>query len=134
MSHVGKSPSGHKAGPFTWENPIPAYGGSGTRRPRGVPPRSAGGGQPPASTARSAQTPGAAHTAPEPVAAPARVRVPSIDVDTTLLHLGLDADGVLEVPQDPELVGWFSWATAAGDVGVAVIAGHVDSPDGRGVF
>lgn len=70
----------------------------------------------------------------ERAAAPTRLRVPSIGVDTSLLHLGLDEDGVLEVPADPDLVGWFSWGTPPGDVGAAVMAGHVDSPEGRGVF
>jgi hypothetical protein len=70
----------------------------------------------------------------EAVAAPVRLRVPSIDVDTTLLHLGLDGEGVLEVPEDPDLVGWFSWGTAPGDLGAAVMAGHVDSHEGPAVF
>lgn len=69
-----------------------------------------------------------------PAAAPLRVRVPSIEVDSDLLGLGLDADNVLEVPQDPALAGWFSWGTAPGDDGAAVIAGHVDSQDGPAVF
>nr|WP_269813573.1 class F sortase [Ornithinimicrobium sediminis] len=77
---------------------------------------------------------GEARTSRESAAAPVRLRVPSIDVDTTLLHLGLDADGVLEVPEDPDLVGWFSWGTAPGDLGAAVMAGHVDSHEGPAVF
>lgn len=63
-----------------------------------------------------------------------RVRVPSIDVDSDLVGLGLDGDNVLEVPEDPDLAGWFSLGTAPGDDGAAVIAGHVDSQDGPAVF
>lgn len=92
-----------------------------------------------ASTARptavdDAKESAATQSPPQRTAAPTRLRVPAIGVDTSLLHLGLDADGVLEVPDDPDLVGWFSWGTAPGDVGAAVMAGHVDSPEGRGVF
>jgi sortase (surface protein transpeptidase) len=68
------------------------------------------------------------------VAEPIRLRVPSLDVAATVQPLGLDADGVLEVPEEPEQVGWFSWGTAPGGPGAAVIAGHVDSRDGPAVF
>lgn len=44
-------------------------------------------------------------TSEELVAAPVRLRVPSIGVDSTLLLLGLDDEGVLEVPEDPDLAG-----------------------------
>jgi sortase (surface protein transpeptidase) len=67
-------------------------------------------------------------------AAPVRVRVPAIGVDSELLRLGTDATGVLVPPDDPDRAGWFADGAVPGDVGPAVVAGHVDSVDGPAVF
>ncbi len=67
-------------------------------------------------------------------AAPARVRIPAIGVDSTLVELGLDRDGVLVPPADFALAGWYEAGPAPGEVGPAVIAGHVDSRSGAAVF
>ena len=86
----------------------------------------------------------AAATIPAPVvaeggteetsAAPVRVRVPAIGVDSELLRLGTDASGVLVPPADFARAGWFAGGAVPGDVGPAVVAGHVDSVDGPAVF
>jgi len=65
--------------------------------------------------------------------APVRLTVPSIGVDTTLMDLGLQQDGTLEVPPDGTLAGWFTGAPTPGELGPAVIAAHVDWY-GPGVF
>ncbi len=67
-------------------------------------------------------------------ATPVRVRVPSIGVDSELLRLGTDATGVLVPPDDFDRAGWFADGAVPGDVGPAVVAGHVDSVDGPAVF
>ena len=67
-------------------------------------------------------------------AAPVRVRVPAIGVDSELLRLGTDAAGVLVPPDDFDRAGWFADGAVPGDVGPAVVAGHVDSVDGPAVF
>jgi sortase (surface protein transpeptidase) len=67
-------------------------------------------------------------------AAPTRVRVPSIDVESELVRLGVDADRVLVPPTDFGTAGWFAEGPAPGETGPAVIAGHVDSTDGPAVF
>jgi sortase (surface protein transpeptidase) len=72
--------------------------------------------------------------ADETTAAPVRVRVPAIGVDSELLRLGTDATGALVPPDDPARAGWFAQGTVPGDVGPAVVAGHVDSVDGPAVF
>jgi sortase (surface protein transpeptidase) len=69
-----------------------------------------------------------------PVAAPVRVRVPSIDVDSVLVRLGVDEDRVLVPPTDFGAAGWFAAGPAPGATGPAVIAGHVDSVEGPAVF
>lgn len=65
--------------------------------------------------------------------APVRLTIPSIEVDTTLMDLGLQQDGSLEVPPDGTGAGWFTGAPTPGELGPAVIAGHVDW-NGPGVF
>ena len=67
-------------------------------------------------------------------AAPTRVRVPSIDVESELVRLGVDADQVLVPPADFGTAGWFAEGPAPGETGPAVIAGHVDSFEGPAVF
>lgn len=44
-----------------------------------------------------------------------------------MLRLGLNRDGSLQVPWKPLLAGWFTHSPTPGQVGPAVIAGHVDS-------
>jgi LPXTG-site transpeptidase (sortase) family protein len=65
---------------------------------------------------------------------PAELYVPSIDVRTPLIRLGLNPDRTLEVPKNFSLAGWYTKAPRPGEVGPAVIAGHVDSVRGPAVF
>ena len=76
-------------------------------------------------------------SAPEPVAdasPPTRVQIPAIGVDTTLENLTIDASGRLAAPVDFDLAGWYSGGVVPGQVGPAIIAGHVDSPTAPAVF
>jgi hypothetical protein len=82
---------------------------------------------------------GVAEPPPEPVVAvysgePTRLRVPVIGVDTHLKLLRLDNHGELETPGDYARAGWFAGGAAPGDVGPAVIAGHVNNRNGPAVF
>lgn len=65
---------------------------------------------------------------------PTRLRVRAIGVDTALESLALGAGGELRPPGDGDKVGWYADGTAPGDVGPAVLAGHVDSVRGPAVF
>jgi hypothetical protein len=67
-------------------------------------------------------------------ATPEQVRIPAIGVDSSLAALGVDAAGALVPPTDFAQAGWFSAGTVPGDVGPAVVAGHVDSFTGPAVF
>jgi sortase (surface protein transpeptidase) len=73
-------------------------------------------------------------TAPLAAAAPVRVRIPAIDVDSALVGLGLQADGTLQVPADGSVAGWFTGAPTPGERGPAVLAAHVDWDHAPGVF
>lgn len=76
----------------------------------------------------------AAPTAPGTALTAVSVEVPSIGVRSDLLPLDVDATGVL-VPPDPyDVAGWFTGGPVPGETGPAVIAGHVDSRAGPGVF
>ena len=66
--------------------------------------------------------------------APARIRIPSLGIDSDLEDLGIDADGSLAAPVDYDLPGWYANGVVPGDVGPAIIAGHVDSPSAPAVF
>lgn len=97
-----------------------------------------GGPSPPAAVAavRTAEpAPVLATPAPARTGATAvHVRIPAIGVDSTLAALGLDGAGALVPPADFAQAGWFSLGTVPGDVGPAVLAGHVDSWTGPAVF
>ena len=82
-----------------------------------------------ARTARGTQT-AEARDPHDPVA----VKLPSIGVTSRLVRLGLQPDRTMEVPDDFSLAGWYVHAPQPGDVGPAVIAGHVDSRSGPAVF
>jgi hypothetical protein len=62
------------------------------------------------------------------------VWIPRIDVSATLGELGLEADGRLQVPDDVRVAGWYVGGPRPGEVGPAVVAGHVDSRSGPAVF
>jgi len=50
------------------------------------------------------------------------------------MGLGLAQDGEIEVPQNADIPGWFTPGPSPGQLGPAVIAGHVDSTTGPAVF
>lgn len=69
-----------------------------------------------------------------PAAAPVGLRIPAIGVDSMLMDLGLEPDGTLEVPPDGFPAGWYSGSPTPGELGPAIIAGHVDWAGQPGVF
>jgi sortase (surface protein transpeptidase) len=70
----------------------------------------------------------------ERVSAPASLTIPVIGVRTRLIHLSLDRSGALQVPDTSAVAGWYTGSPRPGAVGSSVIAGHVDSYLGPGVF
>ncbi|MEJ3657785.1 class F sortase [Actinomycetes bacterium KLBMP 9759] len=68
--------------------------------------------------------------------APAALDVPSIGVHASVMRLGLNPDGTVEVPPlDSPDAGWYEESPAPGELGPAVLLGHVDSARwGPGVF
>lgn len=73
-------------------------------------------------------------TGPARVARPVSLSIPVIGVHTRLIRLGLTAQGTLQVPASTAVAGWYTGGPRPGQVGSAVIAGHIDSYLGPGVF
>lgn len=57
---------------------------------------------------------------------PVRLKIPVIDVDSIVIPIGLTADGAMDIPQDPAEVAWYSLGPRPGEIGSAVIAGHLN--------
>jgi hypothetical protein len=68
---------------------------------------------------------------------PVSVSIPDIGVRSKLLSLGLNPDGTIAVPSLATSAGeaaWYKYSVTPGQVGAAVIEGHVDSYQGPAVF
>jgi hypothetical protein len=65
---------------------------------------------------------------------PVSLRVPAIALSVPLSTLGLNADGTVQVPDNDTEPGWFRLGPSPGEIGSAVILGHVDTYQGPGIF
>ena len=66
---------------------------------------------------------------------PVRLDIPAIDLSTTaFVPLSVGADGVLPAPTDFATAGWYTGGPTPGELGPAVVAAHVDGPDGPALF
>jgi sortase (surface protein transpeptidase) len=96
---------------------------------------------------KAAQKAAKKHAAKKPAARPAigalgrsvplTLDIPAIGVHTSLMTLGLKADGTVQVPPltAGAPAGWYRNLASPGEAGPAVILGHVDSArDGPAVF
>jgi sortase (surface protein transpeptidase) len=83
---------------------------------------------------QTAQPPGGLSGVAQP-ALPVKLTVPALGVQDPIIHLGLQANGSLQVPPPTaKVVGWYTGSPRPGGVGGSVIAGHVDSYQGAGPF
>lgn len=64
---------------------------------------------------------------------PVRVAVPVIGLAARVVPVGVASDGSIAVPR-PAVAGWYRLGPAPGEVGPAVIVGHIDSRTGPAVF
>jgi hypothetical protein len=68
---------------------------------------------------------------------PVSVNIPAIGVTSSLLDLGLNPDGTIQVPSlftDAGEAAWYKYSATPGQIGTSVIEGHVDSYLGPAVF
>lgn len=67
--------------------------------------------------------------------APAGLDIPAIGVHSTnFVDLGIAADGTITVPGTADEVGFYTGGPTPGQLGPAVLAAHVDSTHGPGIF
>jgi LPXTG-site transpeptidase (sortase) family protein len=85
---------------------------------------------PPAPTTQGAVNAGLARSIPT------WVDVPSIAAHSTLVRLGLNADKTVQVPpvDEPLQAGWYQNSPTPGEVGPAVVLGHIDGDHQEGIF
>ena len=65
---------------------------------------------------------------------PVHLSIPAIGVSAPLVELGLSRNGSPQVPSSWYVPGWYKFGPAPGQLGSAVILGHVDSVAGPAVF
>lgn len=92
----------------------------------------------PSPSAGSAKPSGASQFPVLDASDPVSLSIPSIGVQTDLLHLGLLDNGSLEVPKDTGSgapASWYNGSPTPGEAGPSVILGHVNALGGNtGVF
>jgi len=57
---------------------------------------------------------------------PLRLKIPKINVDATIESVGLTPQGAMGVPKLSYNVAWFDYGPRPGEIGSAVMAGHVN--------
>lgn len=87
-------------------------------------------------SASAAVQPAAAVKTATPItrSTPTSFKIASINASGSLISVGLNADGSVQVPADYQQAGWYQKGPAPGEEGSAVILGHVDSYKGEGIF
>lgn len=72
-----------------------------------------------------------------PRAAPTALSIPAINVHSSLLQLGINADHSVQVPplERDSRAGWYKYSPTPGQLGPAILLGHIDSAKyGPGIF
>ncbi len=69
-----------------------------------------------------------------PIAEPARLEIPSIDLAAPVVELGVSPQGEMEAPATPDVVGWYRMSARPGQPGNDVMSGHVDWGRDTAVF
>ena len=62
---------------------------------------------------------------------PKRLEIPKLGVNAKVQYVGLNSDGEMDVPSNGSDVAWFNLGSLPGEIGSAVIAGHLDDRNGR---
>jgi len=93
------------------------------------------------STATGPAVPGSARGNGSPTSAsahadsPVRLIIPSLNINASVQYVGVNAEGNMRAPSNFTDVAWYEYGAAPGEIGSAVIDGHVDNGLGlNGVF
>jgi len=67
---------------------------------------------------------------------PTQVRIPKIGADSSLISVAINKDGQIAVPPatEPLQAAWYRLSPVPGDLGPAIILGHVDGNHQPGIF
>ncbi|GAA5152648.1 class F sortase [Amycolatopsis dongchuanensis] len=67
---------------------------------------------------------------------PTEVKIPKIGASSSLISVAINKDGEIAVPpvNEPMQAAWYRFSPVPGDVGPAVILGHVDGNHQPGIF
>lgn len=117
--------------------PTPAATSTPPPSPRPTPTAAS---TPPSTPTTPGPAPTVAATTPMPTptplptgVVPRRIEIPAIDVDATVIDLDIRGSAP-EVPSDFDEAGWYTQTRRPGEIGPAVVAGHIDSRSGPAVF
>jgi LPXTG-site transpeptidase (sortase) family protein len=88
------------------------------------------------STSAAAQPPATTTVPSLPKSMPVSLDIPKINARSSLLSLGLAADGTVALPpvSAPTQASWFNGSPTPGQIGPSVIFGHVDGDKQAGIF
>ena len=94
----------------------------------------------PAAAEQAAQPAPAVAPAPQPPPAPVsviegyRLRVPRLGIDAFMIDLGVDDQGVMEVPREAQTVAWYRFTSVPGEPGNILLGGHITWGGATAVF
>ncbi len=72
-------------------------------------------------------------TTPRQTPKPVRARIGSVGINAAVRPVGVQADGQMQLPADPRVLGWYRYGMApASGRGATVLAGHLDA-EGFGI-
>lgn len=69
-----------------------------------------------------------------PASKPVGIKIAAIGVDAKITELGLNPNHTLEVPKSYSQVGWYRDFPTPGEIGPAILVGHLDSATSPAVF
>lgn len=65
-----------------------------------------------------------------PVSVPTQVAISSIDAELSVIPTGVTPDGLMEIPEDPRVAGWYRYGPdPLSDAGAVVVSAHIDSKE-----
>ncbi len=87
------------------------------------------------STTQSAKASGTPKTKTLPRSEPTHINVPSVQIDYDIMSVGRLPDGTMETPPlFDKITGWYKYSPTPGEIGPAIIVGHIDTYKGPSVF
>jgi hypothetical protein len=110
---------------FTPAGTVPASSTAPARPAASPAPTTAGSS--PAATPSASSAAGSGALVDESFS-PGRLVLPALGVDAAVVPVGVEPGGALTIPDNAQVIGWWSGGAAPGSpVGTVLMAGHVDS-------